>query len=177
MNLNFETLTPHEGGRLIDPRYNILFPWYTKPFLEKLISFNLSEWKVFEYGGGDSTIWWRKNCREIISVDTNKDWSEISGSFFCNDKESFINYPKEFINEEKFDCIIIDSEPVNWRDECVPTALECLKDGGLLIIDNYNQKTVELENWPIADKFLENKISEVFQNPGHFDWKTGYWIK
>lgn len=177
MKFNFNELESQDGGRLLDPRYKIFFPWYTKPFLEKLTSFDLSNWKVFEYGSGDSTIWWRKNCREIISVDTNTEWAQKSGSLFCNEKESFINFPKQFINNEKFDCIIIDSEPVEWRDECIPVALECLKDGGFLIIDNYNQKTVKLENWPTADVYLKDKKSEILQEPGHVDWKTGYWIK
>jgi predicted O-methyltransferase YrrM len=80
----------------------------------------------------------------------------------------------EYIKYEKFDCIIIDGEPVSWRDECTPVALNCLKDGGILIIDNYRQKTVNLENWPITDNITINMKNEVFQQPGHQDWKTAY---
>jgi predicted O-methyltransferase YrrM len=83
----------------------------------------------------------------------------------------------EYIKDEKFDCIIIDGEPVSWRDECTPVALNCLKDGGILIIDNYRQKTVNLENWPITDNITINMKNEVFQQPGHQDWKTAYWVK
>ena len=48
-----------EGWRSFDTQGGILFPWYTRPFLQELMNWNVREWKVFEYGAGDSTLWWR----------------------------------------------------------------------------------------------------------------------
>jgi predicted O-methyltransferase YrrM len=166
-----------DGGRIIDESNGLIFPWYTHPFLKLLNSWNVSNWKVFEYGGGDSTLWWRNKCREIISIDSNLEWSTNIGAKFINNKDLFINSPLDYIKDEKFDCVIIDCEPVSWRDECTPAALNSLKDGGILIIDNYKQKTVDLENWPITDNITINMTNKIFQQPGHQDWKTSYWVK
>jgi|688.fasta_scaffold00011_202 hypothetical protein len=176
MEIDFNKIKPLVGGRMVDPRTNSIFPWYTRPFLEKLCSWDIKNWKVFEYGCGDSTFWWRQNVREVISIDTNRDWANKCTSHFTTDKNEFISYPSKFTSEEKFDCIIIDGEPVEWRDECTKQSIESLKDGGILIIDNYKQGTVNLENWPLSDVLLNEKKCEIFQQDGHKDWKTGYWI-
>lgn len=165
------------GWRNFDEELNLIYPWYTSPFLKKLSDWDLSNWYVFEYGAGDSTIWWKKKSRKVISVDNNEIWSQKTESYYSNDKETYINFPKQFINESLFDCIIIDGEPVSWRDDCIIPALDCLKNGGILIIDNYKQGSVALENWIVGEKVLNNLRGEVFQEPTHQDWKTGYWIK
>lgn len=175
--MDFNNIQTLPGGRLIDPRSNLIFPWYTKPFLINMMKWDISNWFVFEYGCGDSTFWWRKNVRDVISVDTNKQWSEKCNTIFINDKNEFIKSSLTFLPENKFDCIIIDGEPVEWRDECTKYALEALKDGGTLIIDNYKQGSVNLEHWRLTDELIKNMVGEVFKEDGHKDWKTGYWIK
>lgn len=176
MNIDFNKLEPLVGGRLIDPRNGLIFPWYTKPFLEKLCSWDIKNWRVFEYGCGDSTFWWRENVNQVISIDTNREWSDKCLSNYTSDREEFINYPLNFIEEEKFDCIIIDGEPIEWRDYCTEIAIKSLKKGGILIIDNYKQDTVLLGNWPLTDNLLVDKENEVLKQENHIDWKTGYWI-
>lgn len=165
------------GWRYIDESNDLIFPWYTRPFLEKLSTWDISNWKVFEYGCGDSTFWWRTKATEVISVDSNITWAEKTLVHFTEDKTEFINYPKKFIADSYFDCIIIDGEPVEWRDDCILPAFECLKEGGILIIDNYLQDTVDLGKWEIGERFLINKQHELFKEPEHTDWKTCYWIK
>lgn len=165
------------GWRYLDESSNLIFPWYTKPFLEKLKTWDISSWKVFEYGCGDSTFWWRKYVHQVISVDSNLSWAEKTGAHFTDNQKDFIDYPKRFINDSLFDCIIIDGEPIEWRDSCILPAFDCLKEGGILIIDNYLQATVDLAKWEIGESFLSTKQSELFKEPDHVDWKTGYWIK
>lgn len=176
MNINFNNIATLVGGRMVDPRTNLIFPWYTKGMLEKLCTWDIKSWRVFEYGCGDSTFWWKENTSEVISIDTNHDWSIKCNSFYTENKNEFINFPLKFTKNEKFDCIIIDSEPVEWRDECTLCAIESLKENGILIIDNYKQKSVNLEYWPITDNLLIDKKNEIFPQDGHKDWKTGYWI-
>lgn len=176
MNINFNELTPLDGGRLIDPRSELIFPWYTKPFLERLCSWDIKNWRVFEYGCGDSTFWWRDNVKEVISIDTNKEWSDKCLSNYTSDKNQFINYPLNFIKDEKFDCIIIDCEPIEWRDYCTEVAIMSLKKNGILIIDNYKQDTVLLGDWPLTDRLLYDKKCEILKQENHIDWKTAYWV-
>lgn len=173
INLNFDGDLP--GGRTFDTKSNLIFPWYTKSFLVELLNWDISMWKVFEYGSGDSTIWWRHNCREIISIDTNKEWSEKTNSHFSNNKNEFLNFPLNFIERELFDCIIIDGDPVDWRDDCTEISLKCLKKNGILIIDNFEQNSIGCNNWTKTNNLLKDKNKFVFNQSGHDDWKTCYW--
>ena len=129
----------HNGlpaGQLIDTQTNLLFPWYTRPFLKELSSWDIKDWKIFEYGSGNSTHWWRKKVKIVHSIDSNEQWAKNVGSIFINNKIDFINFPLTLIENDKFDCIIIDGDPVEWRDDCTEVALACIKNNGIIIFDN-----------------------------------------
>lgn len=177
MDLKYLKFDNGTGGRIVDTDLNIFFPWYVSSFLEVLRKCDTKNWNVFEYGSGDSTEWWRKRAKNVVSVDSNFQWAEKTKSYYCNKKSDFIEFPLKFISEEKFDCIVIDGDPVEWRDDCTEYAIDSLKSGGMLIIDNYKQGSIGLSFWPKTDILLENMDGEIFSQFGHSDWKTGYWIK
>jgi hypothetical protein len=54
--------------------------------------------------------------------------------------------------------------------------MKCLKKNGILIIDNYNQESTKTGKYPLSDKLLAGKEKHVFQQKGHKDWKTSYWV-
>jgi len=166
-------LTPHKW-QYVDEQEQLFFPWYTRPFLNILQTWNVSSWSVFEYGGGNSTLWWRRKAKLVHSVDTNKDWAAKIDMPCVTDKQDFLKYPLS--TEHLYDCIVIDGEPVAWRDECTAYAIKALKPNGIIIIDNYEQATVQLQNWPLTDKLLEKFEKHVYKQPDHQDWKTAYWM-
>jgi len=169
-------LVEQDGWQSFDSQSNLSFPWYTRPFLKELITWDIKNWKVFEYGAGNSSIWWRRHARLVHSIDSNKNWATESDAHFENDKTAFLTYPLSLIDNERFDCIIIDGEPVEWRDECAQYALQCIKDGGIIIADNYNQATVAgLGSWPKTDEILKTYEKQVFKEPEHTDWSTAFW--
>lgn len=157
-----------------DEETQLIFPWYTKPFLDVLKTWDVSNWKVFEYGSGSSTLWWRKKAKLVHSIDSNQEWSVKVKSMFVNDKKTFIEYPT--IEKYEYDCIIIDGEPVEWRDECTKFALDSIRKGGIIIIDNYNQASVGLHYWPRTSILLRPFKINIFSQEGHDDWKTAYWV-
>jgi hypothetical protein len=165
-----------EAGQLIDTEINLLFPWYTRSFLKELNSWDIKDWKVFEYGSGNSTHWWRKKAKEVHSVDSNLKWAKNTNSIFIENRTDFINYPLSLVKDNKFDCIIIDGDPVEWRDDCTEIALACIKDGGVIIFDNYMQESANLKYLPKTNDLLKNKKRFVFNQLGHSDWATAYWI-
>ena len=167
-------LEPRDGWTTFDNLVHTVAPWYTRNFLSELITWDISNWKVFEYGSGNSTIWWRKNVRQVYAVDTNKEWAENVNSIYVSDKDEFVSYPLRLIDDEKFDCIIIDGDP--WRDECTEYAIRCLKPNGILIIDNYEQYQTCYFDWTITNRLLKSYPKHIFHQPGHLDWKTAYWI-
>ena len=49
-------------------------PLYTTPALEYLDSIVQPNWKVFEYGGGNSTNYYVNHCAEVHTVEHNGSW-------------------------------------------------------------------------------------------------------
>lgn len=159
--------------RKLDETIGVVYPWYTWTFLDVLATWDVSSWDVFEYGAGYSTSWWRCKAKSITSVDGNLVWASRFRAHYETDKEKYIHFPLE--TGRLYDCIIIDGEPVSWRDECTAIALKALKPGGKIIIDNYKQASVDLAEWPQTDILLSKYPAQVYSQPGHRDWKTAVW--
>ena len=107
----------------IDKNNNPL-PWYTYPAVEYLKQLDYSQKTVFEYGSGNTSIFWSKLAKKVISVEDNNDWYkkvrqnldtyklENCELKFIPDKE---HYVKKILKHENFDLIIIDGR---HRFEC-----------------------------------------------------------
>jgi hypothetical protein len=114
-------------------------PWYTYPFIEYLRQFDFSHARVFEFGSGNSTLFWASRCAEVISVEHNPEWYEFMRGQLPNNASLHLrNNADEYatiINEigGEFDIIVIDGE---WRLKCAQASLKHLSKHGLLILDN-----------------------------------------
>lgn len=146
-----------------DTESGLIMPWYTLPCLEWLKKQDMSKWNVFEYGAGYSTIWWRANCKNVASVEHSESWAKAMGAHHIPYKERFITACEKLI----YDCIVIDSE--YWREECAAFAIDYLKPGGYMIIDNWESENYDpkvnehlFKDWPI----------QIFKQPNHRSWKT-----
>jgi len=52
-------------------------PWYTYPAFEYLTQIDFSHKSVFEWGAGNSSLFWAQRAKEVISVESDKDWFNI----------------------------------------------------------------------------------------------------
>ena len=52
-----------------DHTVNLIYPWYTYELLDELKEWNVKNWNIFEYGGGYSTLWWRKKSTNVVSIE------------------------------------------------------------------------------------------------------------
>lgn len=142
--------SPNEW-QFVDPTNGFIFPWLTLDFLEHLITFDISEWRVFESGTGCGTLWWAIKCKEVITLETNKNWFDKTRCFAEEKSITNIEFnlvepvnEKAYLNvlqrqQQKFDVVIVDGI---FRDQLAATS-EChIKSGGLLVVDNYLQKDV-----------------------------------
>lgn len=163
------------------PETGLVLPWYTRSFLDELVTWDLKDKVVFEYGAGASTLWWNKKAKTVEAVDN--DWSFCgtirahSEGIYC-----YCAYTKEtyvkFIEKPgyPFDIVIVDGEPVEWRDGCISKAVQFLKPDGRLIIDNWDQPSV----WVPSDetrKLLSNWPHKIYKQEGHPDWQTAVFTK
>lgn len=158
-------LIPNEW-RYRDAETKQICPWYVKPVVEMLYGMDLSNKDVFEYGAGDSTLWYRSKGAWVSGVDTNLEWANKALVDFASDKKSYI----ESIGPRKYNIIAIDG---SYRDDCLGVAKHHLVDGGIIIIDNFEQEDVD-PHWPMTrDNIInENMKIEIFREEGHPTWKT-----
>ena len=157
-----------EGYRKRDPETGLIFPWYTWPCLDWLKGLDLKDKTIFEYGVGDSTLWYRAKGALVWGVDSNVEWANkvwLSLALGRGEYIECINYGPR----EGYDIIVIDG---SYRDDCTELSLANLKPGGYLIIDNYHQASVEPNIWTETDRLIKGMATTIYYQPGHNDWKT-----
>jgi hypothetical protein len=144
-----------------------VFPWYVGDFLDELVTWDLKDKIVFEYGCGSSTLWWRSRCKEHHGVESNIEWAQAVGMvMYCPER---IEYVSAIERTPAPDIVIVDGDPVEWRDDCVLAALQNIKTPGILICDNFQQPGVWMSKWA---KELPSLKYTIYKQPGHQFWQT-----
>jgi hypothetical protein len=156
-------MTPIEHWRTLDKKGEVM-PWYTRPCLEWLETIDLKGKRVFEFGCGQSTIWYRNQWCEVDGVDSNPIWA--NGQLVKDTKDGYLNAIQGL-----YDIIVIDGD---YRDECTEVALKHLRKYGYLIADNWEQPSVG-DDWTLTKKLTKDLSCEIFKEPDHEDWKTAVW--
>lgn len=139
---------------------NDYIPWMNYPFIDFLKKRLKSDFKVFEYGSGASTIFFAKRTQKVISVEYDKKWYNKIKDLLSNEVSNGIihyqelndSYPlaiEKYMKDETCDVIIIDGR---MRVKCAKVALKYLSDRGVLIIDDTHR-----DYYTDAIKFYEGK--------------------
>jgi hypothetical protein len=118
-------------------------PWYTYPAIEYLKQLDFSGRSVFEYGSGNSTLFWASVAGRVVSVEDDEKWHAIVAPQLPAHCELVLEtdvgaygaviqrYP------EQFDVIVVDGAARgNTRLNCSRLALRQLREGGMIILDN-----------------------------------------
>lgn len=176
----------------IDYRCNLILPWYTKNCLDNLLKMDYSNWEVFEWGGGCSTVWYSHNCKSVDTIEDSHLWArEITDYLISKNKTNFSMYVVEvppsansphpnreaylkYINtlNKKWDCIIVDG---SYRNDALMISENFVKPGGIIIFDNFEQDTSGYPVLPAKQYFNSKYPIEVFAHPEREYWKTAIW--
>jgi len=121
-------------------------PWYTYPATDFLEQRDFSGRDVLEFGGGQSTLWWSKRARSVLTIEEDVDWftslrSRIGSNVRlyhvpADRKTRSVAAVKAVLDANpvsKFDVIIIDG---HLRRELTSLAFDYLAASGALLIDN-----------------------------------------
>ncbi len=115
-------------------------PWYTYPAIEFLEDKVKSDFTVFEFGSGQSTLWWAERVKQVISIESDQNWfNEITQQMPQNVKLNLETDEQKYGNfillypDQYFDVIIVDG--IN-RNGCLEKSLGKIKENGLIIFDN-----------------------------------------
>lgn len=176
----------------VDESCGLVFPWLTKPFLDILKTWNLSQWNVFEWGTGYSTLWFSKHCKKLYSVEVNPFFYKIVSdsikdlkitnceyilfNMLVDDHPQIKESQKQYAQlikdtKEIFDCVIVDGSA---RNVCGVFAKPFIKSGGVLILDNANQQSIGQDNTLIFEAYKDCEHYS-YLHPWHQDWRTDYW--
>ena len=136
-------------------------PWLTYPCIEYLNQLDLSAMRVFEWGSGNSSKWFARRCKEIISVESDQDWyNYVKQELQANQTLLFAeesNYAEVIGDYGDFDLIIVDALR---RYDCAEKALTHLKPGGFILLDN--------SDWhPNSCEMLRQKAPDLIQVDFH----------
>ena len=141
-------------------------PWYTRPVCAWLDTLDFKGKNVWEYGGGVSTKWYRSKGAIVDGVDSDAHWAEFAELRYTHDSKEYLESIHAFGD---FDFICIDGL---WRDECIHHALDHLKEGGHIIIDNWKDEVEP--DWPETEGIIEHFILnlKVYRQLDHPTWAT-----
>lgn len=134
-------------------------PWLTPHACKLLTELVQSKDAVLEFGSGRSTVWFSQKAKEVTSIEHNKEWFDRVGSdireknlentrvIFTENNDSFTKNVSESICNSTFDVILVDGIR---RDECAMLALEKVRSGGLIIIDDSHRYLPSTSSSPCA---------------------------
>lgn len=140
-------------------------PWISWPCIDHLNAYLKPEHKVFEWGGGGSTVFFLDKGCKVTTVESNDYWRErivsrVSGSTVehwdlryipadSNQDPRAIDYINSVKTGGPWDVVLVDG----WnRFRCLETAKDYVVRGGLLILDNadqaqYNEVPEKMRPW------------------------------
>jgi len=136
-------------------------PWLPYPFIafiEERLNKNLI---MFEYGMGNSTLYFANYIQKLVSVEHDKEWYEIvNKNSFSNAELLYEEYKPDSsycrkITErnEVFDIVLVDGRD---RVNCVTHAVDKLSNTGVIILDNSDREKYAPAFEFLADKGFKN---------------------
>jgi len=135
---------------------------------------------LFEYGSGNSTIYYSQRVKKVIAVEHNKAWfDKVNNRLNKNAEIIFkeINEDGDYCRtikstNEKYHVIIIDAED---RVNCIKNCHDNLTGDGVIILDDSNREEysagikylfengfLQITFWGIAPGSFHNKSTTVF---------------
>jgi hypothetical protein len=155
-------------------------PWFSYPFIDFLIPRLTKDLVLFEFGSGNSTLFFADKVKKVISIEHNKDWYRIVSKtkpenveLILTKTNSSIDYLEHLSDlKEDLDIIIVDGL---HRIDCLKLAVGKLSEQGVIILDDSERTEYKhgiefvlekrfrsLEFWGIAPTVLFKKCTTVF---------------
>jgi len=155
-------------------------PWVTYSFISYIENRLNKKMSIFEYGSGNSTLYFAEKVNHVISVEHDKEWFEnllenIPENVQLKhcDLQYAGDYCKTIVStDRKYSIIIIDGRD---RVNCILNSTSSLSQDGVLILDDSEREEYqngvihlkqlgykELDFWGIAPGIFFNKCTSVF---------------
>jgi hypothetical protein len=129
-------------------------PWYTYPAIRFLEPRIRPDFRIFEFGAGNSTRWWAKRAAEVVSREHDAAWAarvregggpaNVRIDHFEMESPSYVATPKG-----EFQIIVVDGRR---RVECARNALPALAADGVIVWDNSDRERYQEGYALLGDK-------------------------
>lgn len=161
-----EPATARDFSRLIGTRgrstLRLRLPWLPFRLIDELGERIGPDSRVFEYGGGGSTLWFLDRGAEVVTVEHDASWCralatltkssrwtllERTGTSFGDYVAAITDYPDQF-----FDLVVVDGRE---RVRCAQAARSKVAPGGWLVFDDIDRSRyaegLAAIDWPRRD--------------------------
>jgi predicted O-methyltransferase YrrM len=138
-------------------------PWLPFRLIDELEAIVRPGSRVFEYGGGGSTLWYLDRGAVVVTVEHDQEWATALDRSISSDRwtlvrrplaDGYANYANAISSypDDWFDMVVVDGRA---RPRCVRRARAKVKPGGLLLVDDvYVEKYAAAAKgvaWPRRD--------------------------
>jgi hypothetical protein len=144
-------------------KHNDPLPWVTYPFIDFIAGRLKKNMDIFEFGSGNSTLYYAYKVGSITTVEHDKEWYQKMESigFPANVHGIYQELKNDgkysntaSLDGKKYDIIIVDGRD---RVNCVKNALVALKNHGIIILDDS-----EREEYKSVFSFMEmNEFKKI----------------
>ena len=155
----------------ITAKYHPHRPWISLPAYRYLRVAARSDWKVFEYGGGMSTLWYHRHCAEVHTVEENEAWARFlmrrSSAGRVNHRvgaayvEAVLDFKRGY-----FDLIVVDGM---HRLDCFRAAIKASGPNTVILIDDTDTGATDADMAAINLILRTYAPSRVLRFPGFGD--------
>lgn len=157
-------------------------PWVTYPFIDFITERLNRDMSIFEFGSGNSTIFYAGRVKSVHSVEHDLEWVAQLKKMLPENAKVFhqeLIYGGEYCKfpstlDRKFDIVIVDGRD---RVNCMINAMSYITEKGIIILDDSERqeyfrgiKTLQergfkhLNLYGIAPGLLYKKCTTIFYN-------------
>jgi len=155
----------------VDDNSNPL-PWVTYSFIDFISDRLNKNMDIFEYGSGNSTLWYAMRVNSITSVEHDRAWLDKikksmpkNSNIYYQELEYgglYSQFPSQL--DRKFSMVIVDGRD---RVSCIKNGINSIKDDGVIVLDDSEREAYdEAVSFLLSNNF--KKIDFWGISPGLF---------
>ncbi|WP_114952372.1 FkbM family methyltransferase [Sphingosinicella terrae] len=117
-------------------------PWYTYPAIRFLEDRIPPTTRLFEFGMGNSTLWWSRKAKQIITCEGDQGWFDRIASQMPDNVEALLipdsdSYVRAAVDRGgPFDIVVVDGRR---RVRCCRNSLPVISQAGVVIWDDFHR--------------------------------------